>query len=62
MSWLRWVPWRRDSDADVYDDDKRLEESEELQRRAANTARHMRGHLRRNRFGEMLDREIFGGP
>lgn len=61
MSWI-WFPWLRRSKADVYDDDRRLDESFELRDRSAQSARHMRGHLRRNRFGEMLDREIFGGP
>lgn len=56
------LPWRRKSDDDVYDDDRRLDESIEIRRRAARSAKNMRGHLRRNRFGEMIEREIFGGP
>ncbi len=62
MSWLWLLPWRRRTAREVYDDDRRLDESEQLKQRAEKSARDMRGHLRRNRFGEMLDREIFGGP
>jgi hypothetical protein len=63
MSW--WPPWRRRSDEaakeEVAQAQERLEESEQLRRRADEAGHRLKGHLRRNRFGQMIDREVFGG-
>jgi hypothetical protein len=62
MSWL--LPWRRHADRVARDEvekaDERLKESRVLRTRAARVSDNMNGHKRRNRFGEMLDSEIFG--
>jgi hypothetical protein len=62
MTWL--LPWRRHADREAHDEvqraDERLKESRTLRTRAANVSKSMSSHKRRNRFGEMLDSEIFG--
>lgn len=61
---MAWLPWRRKADrlssSEVRTSDQRLKESEELRRRAKRVEKSMNGHRRRNRFGEMLDDEVFG--
>lgn len=63
--WSWWLPWRREADQaakQALDEAlTRLEESEEFKRKAAAAERRLRIHLRRNRFGEMIQREVFGG-
>jgi transcription elongation GreA/GreB family factor len=63
MTW--WPPWRRASDDaarnEVAESERRLRESEELLRRANEVERRMHRHLRRNRFGAMVDKEVYGG-
>ncbi len=63
MSW--WRPWHRSSDdeakREVLRAQQRLEESQELRRHAQEAERRLRRHLRRNRFGAMIERQVFGG-
>ncbi len=59
------MPWRRRADDEVKyvleTSEQRLKESEELRRRASETGRALRVHLRRNRFGALIEREMLGG-
>lgn len=62
---LSWLPWRRRSDdvarAEVDRSRQRLIESEELKQEAQRTNERFHTHLRRNRFGTLINKQVFGG-
>jgi hypothetical protein len=63
MHW--WPPWKWKSDhvarEETHNADRRLHESQELRARAERVEKSMKKRIRRDRFGEMIDREVFGG-